>query len=514
MTETDQMAFIDHLDRYAERMPDSVALAYRGRDMSWSELRDRARRHAGGQRAAGLKVGDRVGYLGKNHAACIETAYASRYSGTVCAILNWRLAPAEIAYAAKDAEVKLLFVEKGMAEIVEQIRNTLPALEKVVVVDGDYESWLSAQEPLLDTRVPESKDGWIQLYTSGTTGFPKGAVLTYEGLATHASGVSDVLGMSEESISMVAMPLYHVGGIGWYMVGAALGTRSVLIEEVHPVGLLEDIAKYRISHSFFVPAIFGFFMQVPDVASRDLSSLKALCYGASPMPLPLLLKSLEVFSCDFWQVYGMTEQSGVVTMLDPDSHRNPKYRHRLVSAGKAIPSCEIRVVKPGTDTDCAVGEKGEVLVRSKQQLLEYHNKPEATAAAFQGDWYRSGDAGHLDEDGYVYISDRIKDMIISGGENVYPAEIERVLVEHPAVREVAVIGVPSDKWVETPKAVVALEGAATAEELMEHCRAQLAGYKCPTSIDFVEALPRNATGKVLKKDLRAPYWEGRERSLA
>lgn len=519
MTETHgPLAFIDHLDRHAEMNPDGVALHFRGETTGWRALRDRARRAAAGQIALGLEPGDRIAYLGKNHPACLETVYASRYTGTVATILNWRLAPDEVAYAARDAGAKAILVSKEHAPVVERIRSELPALEHVVVVDedgeGGYEAWLSSQDPLARSRTPDPREGWVQLYTSGTTGFPKGAVLTYEGLATHSAGLAPVLGFSPSSVSMVAMPLYHVGGICWFHVGAALGASSLVVEEVHPVHLLDDIAAQRITHSFFVPAIFGFFMQVPDLKTRDLSSLQSVVYGASPMPLPLLEKTLEVFTCDLVQVYGMTEMSGVVTMLDAESHRDPAVRHRLTSAGKAIPSCDIRVVLPGTIEDAPVGTMGEILVRSRQQLLEYHGKPDATEAAFVGEWYKSGDAGHLDQDGYLYVSDRLKDMIITGGENVYPAEVERVLVQHPAVREVAVIGVPSEKWVESVKAVVALESEATAEELIAHCQAHLAKFKCPTSVDFVEALPRNATGKVLKRDLRAPYWAGHERRLA
>lgn len=511
--------FIDHLDRHARAIPDGVALRYRGQTTSWAQLAERARRHAAGQRAHGLGIGGRIGYLGKNHAACIEAAYAARYAGTVATILNWRLAPDEIAYATGDAGVQLLFVSKEFAPTVEKIRGQLSQLETVVVVDDDgpdgYEAWLAKHPPLEEAHTPKPQDGWIQLYTSGTTGFPKGAVLTYQGLSIHSDSLAETLHFSPQSVSMVAMPLYHVGGIAWFMVGAALGAVSLIIEEVHPVHLLEDITAHRITHSFFVPAIFGFFMQVPNIGERDLSSLQHVVYGASPMPLPLLQKTLGVFSCHLWQVYGMTEMSGVVTMLDPESHRNPDLSHRLTSAGRALPSAEVRVVLPGTNEDAPVEVMGEVLIRSGQRMKAYHNKAEATAQAFDGEWLRSGDAGHKDADGYLYISDRIKDMIISGGENVYPAEIERVLVEHPKVREVAVIGVPSEKWGETVKAVVALEDgqSATSDELIETCRAQLAGYKCPTSVDFIEALPRNATGKVLKRDLRAPFWEGKHRTI-
>ena len=519
MTEVDS-TFIDHLASFATRTPDAPAISFRGQSMSWATLDDRARRHAAAQRAAGLTAGDRIGYLGKNHRACLEAVYGARYAATVCTVVNWRLAPAEITYVIKDAEIKLLFVSKEFQSVVDGIRNELPALTTVVVVDDDgptgYEAWLSAAEPLQDVTQPKLSDPWIQLYTSGTTGFPKGAVLSYESQKTHADALRETFGLSTESVNMVPMPLYHVGGISWFLVGASLGGNSVVIEEMTPSGLLDDIAKYRVTHAFIVPAVIAMLLQVPDFKERDLSSLKYVLYGASPIPLPLLRSALASFTCEFGQVYGMTEMAGVITILDPESHRDESVVHRLTSAGRAIPSAEIRVVDPTTREEVPTGTKGEIIVRSRQRMIGYYGKPEATEAAFDGQWYRSGDVGHFDEDGYLYVSDRIKDMVISGGENVYPAEVERVLVEHPKVREAAVIGVPSSKWGETVKGVVALEPDSTISEaeVIAYCREQLAGYKCPTSIDFLEALPRNATGKVLKKDLRAPYWKDQNRQVS
>ncbi len=511
--------FSEHLDYHAEHQADDVAIVFRDQPTTWKTFRERVRRNAAGQKAEGLQKGARIAYYGKNHIACIESVYGSGLAGTVCAVVNWRLAAEEIHYALNDAEAEFLFVSQEFAPIVEQVKARLPKLRRVIVVDDDgaegYESWLAGHAPIGTATSAGATDGWFQLYTSGTTGFPKGAVLTREGLAKHSEGLGGYVGIDRTKVCMVAMPLYHVGGLSWSIAALSLGSKIVLIDMPMPGPLLDSLASYEVTHSFFVPAIFGAFQMVPDLAERKFPKLEKLVYGASPMPLPLLLKSLEAFPCDFMQVYGMTEMAGVVTVLDPESHRDESVRHRLVSAGRPIPTCEVRVVDPVSLQDVPPGTLGEVLVRSEQRMQGYYNRTEATDAAFHGDWYRSGDAGKMDDDGYVYISDRIKDMIISGGENIYPAEIERVLVEHPAVREVAVIGVPSEKWVETPKAVVVLEDSSiTDEALIQHCRAHLAGYKCPTSVDRLEALPRNATGKVLKRDLRAPYWEGRERTIA
>ncbi|MEL7370988.1 MAG: long-chain-fatty-acid--CoA ligase [Myxococcota bacterium] len=511
--------FSEHLDYFAEHKGDDAALVFHDRVLTWRDLRTRTRRNAAGQKAEGLTAGARSAYYGKNHTACMETIYAAGMSGAVCAVVNWRLSPEEIHYALNDADAEVVFVAAEFVPVIEQIKDRLPKLRKFIVVDGEgedsYESWLSRQQPLAEPTPAPADEGWFQLYTSGTTGFPKGAVLTREGVGVHADSVGNYVRFEHDKVAMVAMPLYHVGGLTWALTALSYGLKNILIDVPMPAALLDDLTKYEVTHSFFVPALFQAFQMVPGLTERRFPTLEYLLYGASPMPLPLLLKSLEVFPCKLTQVYGMTEMSGVVTILDDESHRDQNVRHRLLSAGRAIDSCAVKVVDPSTLEPVPAGTLGEVMVKSSQRMHSYYNRAEATEKAFEGEWYRSGDAGKLDEDGYLYISDRIKDMIISGGENIYPAEIERVLVQHPAVREVAVIGVPSDKWVETPKAVVALaDETATDEDLLDYCRARLAHYKCPTSFDRVEALPRNATGKVLKRELRAPYWEGRDRTIA
>ncbi len=519
MTSTEFPPFEKHLDTYAAQRGGDIAITFKGRDFTWRDLQERARRNASGQQAMGLKPGSRLAYYGKNHIACLESVYGSGLAGTVCAVINWRLAPEEIHYALNDADAEIVFVASEFVPVVEQIKARLPKLREFIVVDGTddnaYEAWLARQNPNVTPTPADAQQGWFQLYTSGTTGFPKGAVLSRRGVAAHSEALIDYVAMDGSKVAMVAMPLYHVGGLGWAFAVLGCGARMVLIDLPVPTALLDDLQKFEVTHSFFVPALFQAFQAVPDLAERKFPALEKFIYGASPMPVPLLLKSMDAFPCDFMQVYGMTEMSGVVTVLDPESHRDESVRHRLVSAGRSMPNCEVKVVEPVSLEEAPVGTLGEIWIKSDQRMTEYYNRPEATAKAFAGEWYRSGDAGKMDADGYVYISDRIKDMIISGGENIYPAEIERVLVQHPAVSEVAVIGVPSEKWVETPKAMVVLSDPSIKDEdLLAYCREHLAGYKCPSSIERLEALPRNATGKVLKRDLRAPFWEGRERTLA
>jgi acyl-CoA synthetase (AMP-forming)/AMP-acid ligase II len=415
-----------------------------------------------------------------------------------------------------DSRARILFTGAEFVPVVEKIRDTMPSVERVVVLGEEYERLLAGHEPVAEPYEPDPDDAFLQLYTSGTTGFPKGAMLTHRGMDAHGAMVAETFELTGESSSMVPMPLFHVGGSSWALAGIRAGARTVVVREAVPGPLLDEFERERISHAFVVPAVLGFLLQVPDVAERDYSHLRALLYGGSAMPLPLLRKCLATFPVDFWQVYGMTEMCGVVTVLPPADHHDETHTERLVSAGVPVDGVELRISSPLTGDELPPGEVGEVWVRSAQRMKGYWQLPQASAEAVAGDgWLRTGDAGHLDADGYLFIQDRVKDMIITGGENVYPAEVERVLAEHPAVADVAVIGVPDERWGESIKAVIVAEaGSEPAEdELIAYCRERLAGFKCPKSVDLVAELPRNPTGKVLKRTLREPYWAGRERRV-
>jgi acyl-CoA synthetase (AMP-forming)/AMP-acid ligase II len=335
-------------------------------------------------------------------------------------------------------------------------------------------------------------------------------------MLAHSHNVAIDQGMGADARVQVAMPLFHVGGTSYALTALSQGARITMLRMPDPAAVLDMLERERITHTFLVPALLAMMTKVPGAADRDYSALKTLSYGASPMPLPVMRASLELFPGVMQQVYGMTEQCGVVTVLGAADHGDPAVAHRLVSAGRPIHGVEIKICDPVSGEPVPTGEPGEIWVRSEQLMGGYWGKPEATRAAIAADgWLRSGDGGHMDADGYVYVTDRIKDMIISGGENIYPAEIERVLAEHPSIEDVAVIGVPDELWGEVPKAVVVAAPGATVdtEEVLAYCRERLASFKCPKSFDVVDALPRNPTGKVLKKDLRKPYWEGRERQV-
>ncbi len=329
-------------------------------------------------------------------------------------------------------------------------------------------------------------------------------MLTQRGLAAHNEALLPAYGMDESTVNLVAMPLFHVGGTSWALGSMYAGGRTIIAREVVPADLLRVIKEEAVTHAFFVPAVIQMLLDQDGVVEAT-AGLKVIGYGGSPMPLPLMNRTIETLSTPLYSVYGMTEMSGVFCVLGPDDHRDPARRHLRTSVGRPLPGTAVRIVDPATGTDVAPGEVGEFWVQSAQAMAGYWNNPEATTDAFVDGWMRTGDAGRADEQGYLFIEDRVKDMVISGGENVYPAEVERVLVEHPDVAEVAVIGLPHEKWGETVHAVVVPTPGTTpdAAALISFARGRLAHYKCPSGVTFLDTLPRNPTGKVIKRELRA-----------
>jgi acyl-CoA synthetase (AMP-forming)/AMP-acid ligase II len=507
------------LARWESEIPDAPAMTFEGTTRTWAELAVRVRRVAAALRAAGVGPGDRIAVLDLNHPSCVELTLACAQIGAANAVVNFRLAPPEIVYVINDAGARLLFVGPEFAGAAEQLREKVPTVERVVRIGGDgdeYEAWIGAHEPDPDVHPAGPDDCFVQLYTSGTTGFPKGAMLTHRGMLAHATNVMADFDVDPTGRVQVAMPLFHVGGTSYALLAIAAGAHVLVLRLPDPAAVIDMLERERITHTFLVPALLAAITQVPGAAERDYSALQALSYGASPMPLPVMRACLKLFPGVMHQVYGMTEACGVVSSLGPADHEDPAAAHRLVSAGTPTHGVRIEIRDPATGAQVPTGEPGEIWVHTDQLMSGYWGKPDATTAAITADgWLRSGDGGHVDADGYVYVTDRIKDMIISGGENIYPAEIERVLAEHPAVADVAVIGVPDERWGEVPKAVVV---AAPGHEvdpatLIAYSREHLAGFKAPKSVDVVDELPRNPTGKVLKKDLRRPFWAGKDRQV-
>ena len=311
------------------------------------------------------------------------------------------------------------------------------------------------------------------------------------------------------------MPMFHIAGSGWSLVGMFHGCRSVVLRDVDPALILELIPRYRITNALFVPAVIQFLLSTPGVDKTDYSSLHTIVYGASPITDTVLATAIATFGCDFIQVYGLTETTGAIVQLEAADHDQKGRPELLRSCGKPYPWVELRIVDPD-GRDCPAGVVGELWVRTRQNMKGYWNQPEETAKTITADgWLRTGDAGYVDAEGYVFLHDRVKDMIVSGGENVYPAEVENALMRHPDIADVGVIGVPDDRWGETVKAVVVLreEAGLTQQDIIAFARQHLGGFKCPTSVDFAAALPRNPSGKLLKRELREPYWAGRERRI-
>jgi long-chain acyl-CoA synthetase len=505
---------------HARTRADRAAIHFEGRRLSYGELDRNANRIANGLLAERLGPQARIAFLSKNSPPFFELWFGAAKADVVLVPVNFRLAPPEAAYVIEDAQAQILFVGADFYPLVETIAAELKSVRRIIALDGghnawpDYAGWLASQSDA-DPAIPVPPDHCaIQMYTSGTTGHPKGAQLSHANLLPLAHGGLEQFGEWRESdVNLICMPLFHIGGSGWALVGLYRGIESVLLRDADPAVILRVIPQYGISKAFAVPALLLFLLQNPQCRATDFSSLDLIVYGASPAPIDLVRNARKVLGCGLAQVYGLTETTGAITYLPPEDH-DEHVPVRLKSCGKAMAGIEIRVVD-SAGKEMPTGEVGEIVTRSPQNMLGYWNQPEATRRAIRGDWFYTGDAGYLDADGYVYIYDRVKDMIISGGENIYPAEVESALFSHPAVADVAVIGVPDDKWGEAVKAIIVRKPGAevTPEQLIAFARARIAGYKVPRTIDFVEALPRTPTGKILKRELRKPFWTGQERQV-
>jgi len=446
-----------------------------------------------------------------------ELIFACSKIGAILVGLNWRLAPPEITAIVADALPSVIILGPGEQSLFEDAARQSPGLRRVLVVGPDYDAWCAAGSPTDPGFAGAPEDVTLLLYTSGTTGKPKGVMLTNHGMSYTPRLGSEIWGMCSTSVNLVAMPMFHIGGIGNGLGTLAHGGHTVLMREVDTKKAIENIQQYGVTHSFFVPAVIQSLLQTPGVEQADLSSLQLLKYGASPIGDALLRRAIHVLGCRFMQVYGMTEASGTIVGLAPEDHDPGGPRSSLLrSCGRPFPWVEMRVIDPDTLQDGKVGDVGEIWVKSGMVMKGYWNNPAATTeAVMPGGWLRTGDAAYRDAAGYIYLFDRFKDMIVSGGENVYPAEVENVLCDHPAILEVAVIGVPHERWGETVKAVVVFRPGqqATQDDLVAFARTRLAKFKCPTSVEVTDVLPRNASGKLLKRELRGIYWKGVDRGI-
>jgi long-chain acyl-CoA synthetase len=500
--------FAQIIRQHALERPQAPALTFDGATLSFAQLHVRSSQAANALARAGVRAGDRVALLTKNCAEFYELIFACNKIGAIVVGLNWRLAAAEISAIVADADPAVIIVGQNEQALLSGPVGTGGGQRRIVTLGAQYDAWRAGAPTTDPGHVGQDDDVAMLLYTSGTTGLPKGVMLTNHGMS-YTERLAEAWGMGPDSVNLVAMPMFHIGGSGYGTSTMLAGGHTVLMREVNPVQAIALIARHRVTHAFFVPTVVQALLQTPGIENADLSSLQWLMYGASPIGDVLLRQALDMLKCQFIQAYGMTETSGTVVALPPEDHDPDGPRAGLLkSCGRVYPWVELRVIDPNTLADAPTGEVGEIWLRSGMVMKGYWNKPEATREAIMdGGWLRTGDAAYLDAQGYIYLFDRFKDMIISGGENIYPAEVENALYGHPAVLEVAVIGVPHPRWVETPKAIVVLKpGQQVPEpELIAFARAHLAHYKCPTSIAFASVLPRNASGKLLKRELRQIY---------
>ena len=504
----------------AEDRPDAVALDFNDRLTTYAQLDAHTSRVAQGLIAAGCGPGARVGFLGKNTDRYFEVLLGAVKAKAAVVGVNWRLAAPEIAYVLNDAGCEIIFVGRDFTGTIEKVLLECPKLKAVIAMDGghelwpDYEAWRDAN-PAKDPMLPIAPDDdVIQLYTSGTTGHPKGVQLTNANYLSAFQSLGDIpIGKYEPDDNvLIAMPFFHVAGVNIGLLVLAQGAHGIVLGDIDPGEILRLIETKKISYAFLVPAVILFLLQHPKAKATDFSSLKNISYGASPISEEVLRNAQSTFGCEFLQVYGLTETTGAGTFLAPEDH-DPA-RGKLRSCGKPAPGNEIRVVDDRGRT-VPQGEVGEIVVKSGVVMKGYWNKSDATEAAIRNAWFHTGDAGFFDKDGFLYIHDRVKDMIVSGGENIYPAEVENAIFGHPGVADVAVIGVPDVKWGEAVKAIVVKKPGVEAdpEGIIAWARERIAGYKLPKSVDFVDALPRNPSGKILRRELRTPYWEGRSRQV-
>ncbi|MCF8882296.1 fatty acid--CoA ligase [Erythrobacter sp. SN021] len=515
MADGEMLTFDGLIRHWAREKPGQVALEQDGKALTFAALDERSRRIVAMLKAQGLAKGDRVAWLGKNARLYFELFYSAARMGVVMVPIGWRLAAPEIAYILGDTGAKLLFIDEGFAGLAAGACGDMENPPKAI--DTPTAKSDIAAAPADDFEGAGPDDAVLQLYTSGTTGNPKGAVLTNANLFALRQPAEEAAqpwsSWDEDEAILVCMPCAHIGGTGLGIMAMAAGVRAIVQAEFTPDGVLDGFEQ-GITRLFIVPAALQMVVQHPRAKDTDMSAVKYVMYGAAPIPLDLLREAVQTIpEAGFLQCYGMTETTGTIAMLPPEDH-TLEGNQRMKSAGKAVPGAELRVVDEDGE-ELPRGEVGELICRSPSNMQGYWNLPDATRGALKDGWMHTGDAAYMDDDGYVYIQDRIKDMIISGGENVYPAQVESAIYGHPAVGEVAVIGVPDDIWGEAVKACVVPRPGSEVDpdDIIAFTRERLAGFKVPKTVDVIEAMPRNASGKILRRELRAPYWKDHDRQV-
>ncbi len=521
------MLIHDHFDYWARIAPDREFGVDALRRLSFGAAAAEATRLASALRGAGVARGDRVAIVARNRLEYPIVSFAASRLGAVVVPVNVRLAPDELRFVLSDCQARHAFVEAPFAEALEGMRGELPELARLVGLReaggpaalpgiASYDDFLETASASLPGERSAPGDDAVQYYTSGTTGEPKGVVHSHASLAVAASYWRTAFPLAANERQLLVSPAFHSGGFLNFLHTALCGASVYMLAKFDPGEVLHLIAEQQLVRASLVPATLeACLAEVKETRPDRFASLRYLSYGASPISVATMRRALEVFPCEIHQQFGQTE-APILTHLLPDDHlRGLEEPKRLLSTGRPVVGCELRIVGP-EGQPLPVGEPGEICARTPLVMKGYFGRPDATRETLRDGWLATGDIGLLDEHGYLTIVDRKKDMIVSGAENVFAREVEEALLAHPAVREVAVIGVPSERWGEEVKAVIVLGNgqSADAEELMRFCGERLAGYKRPRSVDFVADLPRNANGKVLKRVLREPYWEGHSRRVS
>ena len=511
----DLFSFDDFITYWAKDRPERIAIEGDDLTLTYGKLEDSTARVASALLALGLNKGDRIAWFGKNSATYFTLFFGAARTGVVMVPIGWRLAEPEAAFIVDNAEAKLLFLGEGFEACTETLGKRPGLLRCFTVAEAQAEV-IGAPRTAFTPSGPD--EAVLQLYTSGTTGNPKGAVLSNRNLfGLRKAGLENPAPHTlwdEDEAVLVAMPCAHIGGTGLGIVALAAGLPGIVLSEFDPVRVFDAVENRGVTRFFIVPAALAMLLNHPDCATTDFSRVKYIMYGASPIPLELLRECIAMFGAEFTQNYGMTETTGTICVLPPEDH-SALGNQRMRSAGKPLPGVEV-VIKGRDGSILPQGEIGEIVTRSSSNMLGYWKLPEATASTVDADgWIATGDVGYFDGDGYVYMFDRAKDMIITGGENVYPAEVESAIYGHPDVLEVAVISIPDEKWGEAVKAVCVPKPGHTVDpaSIIAWTRSRIAGFKVPKSVDVIDALPRNPSGKILRRALREPYWAGRERQI-
>lgn len=499
-----------------------AAFIFNNEELSFSQLNEQSNQIANALSNENIKPNSRIAFLGKDSFACYEILFGTVKAKMVFMPINWRLTQEEVSFIIIDGECKIIFVEQEFLSILEKLNKKLGNTLKIIVINNpnntytDYLDWISNQPTINPDIAYNTNDIVLQIYTSGTTGAPKGVQIANYTFFNLLNGMNERgdswVGLNSEDKLLLSLPVFHIGGIWWALQGFFNGSVGILIDAFTAWKVLDLIEHYKITKVGMVPSMIQFSLLEPSIKNTDLSSVNGFLYGGSPISLNLLKQAMEIFKCNFFQMYGMTETGNMAVCLRPKDHQKGSDQI-LKSVGKPLPGVEIKIVDIEGNIVTS-GNIGEIWIKSPSNMVGYWKNEQANNEILVDGWVRSGDAGYLDKNGYLFICDRIKDMIIYAGENIYPAEIEKILSVHENIKEVAVIGIPDEKWGEIVKAFVVTKDTSlliNKNILVSFLKDKIADFKIPKSFSFIDTLPRNPSGKILKTELRKPFWENRER---